>query len=187
MLLRKAHQYVKAQNDRVEIDQPQSIFLYNKGMGGVDRHDQNISSYMVGHCSKKWWWPVFRFCFGLSVNNAYQRCRQQKCSERERKLGLLGFRWSLVDTYYRCFRKSTSTNIFPLQESCQKSVMKFDITQPIIGWARESNGDALHVRNPLCTFVENAMLDSVQIFTGSFTSRSNLMDVLVLWFYTTKL
>ena len=35
MSLRKAHRYVKAQNGRAEIDQPQSIFLYNKGMGGV--------------------------------------------------------------------------------------------------------------------------------------------------------
>ena len=33
MPLRKAHRYVKAQNGRAEIDQPQSIFLYNKGMG----------------------------------------------------------------------------------------------------------------------------------------------------------
>ena len=32
MPLRKAHRYVKAQNGRAEIDQPQSIFLYNKGM-----------------------------------------------------------------------------------------------------------------------------------------------------------
>ena len=45
----------KAQNDSAEIDQPQSIFLYNKGMGGFDRLDQNISFYMIGHRSKKWW------------------------------------------------------------------------------------------------------------------------------------
>ena len=56
---KKAHRYVKAQNDRAEIDQPQIIFLYNKDKGGVDRLDQNISSYMIGHCSKKWWWLVW--------------------------------------------------------------------------------------------------------------------------------
>ena len=65
MPLRKAHRYVKAQNGRVEIDQPQSIFLYNKGMGGVDRLDQNISSYMISHHSKNWWGPVFLFCLYL--------------------------------------------------------------------------------------------------------------------------
>ena len=68
MPLRKAHRYVKAQNGRAETDQPQSIFLYNKGMRGVDRHDQNISSYMIGHRSKKWWWPVCRVFLDLSVN-----------------------------------------------------------------------------------------------------------------------
>ena len=91
MPLRKAHRYVKAQNGRAEIDQPQSIFLYNKGMGGVDHLDQNISSYMIGHHSKKWWWPVFGFCLDLSVNNAYQLYPQQKRSRGERKLDLLGF------------------------------------------------------------------------------------------------
>ena len=72
MPLRKAHRYVKAQNGRTKIDKPQSIFLYNKGMRTVDHPDQNISSYMKAHRSKKWWWPVFHFCLDLSVNNAYQ-------------------------------------------------------------------------------------------------------------------
>ena len=71
----------KAQNDRAETDQPvidyvisnfitdfrqlscrrgdicccwYKIFV-NKGMGGVDRLDQNISLYMISHRSKKWW------------------------------------------------------------------------------------------------------------------------------------
>ena len=65
MPLRKAYRYVKAQNGRAEIEQPQSIFLYNKGKVGVDCIDQNFSSYMIGHRSKKWWWPVFRFCLDL--------------------------------------------------------------------------------------------------------------------------
>ena len=69
ILLGKA--YRSAQNGRAEINQPQSIFLYNKGIGGVDRPDQNISSYMIGHRSKKWW-SVFRFCLDLSVSNACQ-------------------------------------------------------------------------------------------------------------------
>ena len=83
-------------------------------MGGVDHLDQNISSYMIAHRSKKWWWPVSHFCLDLSVNNANQLYRQRKHSERERKLELLGFRQSIFDTYYRCRRKSTITaNIFP--------------------------------------------------------------------------
>ena len=133
MPLRKAHCYVNAQNDRAEIDQAQSIFLYNKGMGGVDCLDQNSGSYMIGHRSKNWWWSVFRFCLDLSVNNSYQLYRQQKRSEGELKSDLPGFRRSIFDTYYRCLRRSTTTNIFPLQENCRKSVMKFDMTQSITG------------------------------------------------------
>ena len=65
MPLREAHVYVKAQKARAEIDLPQGIFLYNKGMRGADRLNQNISSYIIGHRSKKWWWPVFHFCLDL--------------------------------------------------------------------------------------------------------------------------
>ena len=64
--------------------------------------------------------------------------------------------------------------------------MKFDMAQSITGYARESNGDASHVRKPLCTFAKNAMLDSIKIVTSSLTARSNLIDILVLWFYTMK-
>ena len=135
MSFRKAHRYVKAQNGRAEIDQPQSIFLYNKGIGGADRLDKNISSYMMGQRSKKWWWPVFRFCLDLSVNNAYQLYRQQKRSEGERKLDLLGFRRSIVDTYYRCLRKSTTTNIFPPARKLSKvsDEVQYDVINDCIG------------------------------------------------------
>ena len=89
-------------------------------MGGVDRLDQKISSYMIGHHSRKWWWPVFRFCLDLSVSNAYQLYRQLKCSEGECKLDLLGFRRSIVDTYYRYLGKLTTTNIFPTVRKLSK-------------------------------------------------------------------
>ena len=75
---------------------------------------------LLGHRSKKWWWPVLRFCLDLSVNNAYQLYHQQKRSEGERKLDLLGFRRSIVDTYYRYLRKSTTTNIFPPSRKLSK-------------------------------------------------------------------
>ena len=121
MSFRKVHRYAKAQNGRAEIDQPQSIFLYNKGKGGVDRLNQNISSYMIGHRNKKWWWQVFCFCLDLSM--------QISCTVNfQSKLDLLGFRRSIVDTYYKCLRKSTTTNIFHLQENCRKSLMKCHMT-----------------------------------------------------------
>ena len=51
--MKRAHRYIKEKGGRVEIDQPNSISVYNKTMGGIDRMDQNIGAYMI---NKKWWW-----------------------------------------------------------------------------------------------------------------------------------
>ena len=136
--LRRAHRYVKAENGRTKIDKPQSIFLYNKGMRRVDHLDQNISSYMKAHRSKKWWWPVFHFCLDLSVNNVYQPYRQQKRSEGERKLDLLGLEQSIVDTYYRCLRKSRTANIFhPARKLSEVSEVRYDEINHWIGKGKQ--------------------------------------------------
>ena len=134
--LEKAH--CSAQNGRAEINQPQSFFLYDKGIGGVDRLDQNISSYVIGHRSKKWW-SVFRFCLDLSVTNTYQLYRQQKRSKGERKLDLLGFLQSIVDTYYRCLQKSTTTNIFlpPRKLSKVSDEVRYDAINHGIGKGKQ--------------------------------------------------
>ena len=70
-------------------------------MGGVDRLDQNLVAYMINHRSKKWWWPVFRFCIDVAVNNAFQLYRIQARSAHSSSFDLLGFRRSIVDTYYK--------------------------------------------------------------------------------------
>ena len=139
MPIKKNHCYVKAQNDRTEIYQPQSIFLYNKGMRGVDPLNQSTSSYTIGHRSKKWWWPVLRFCLDLSVNNAYELYRQQNRSEVERKLDLLGFQPSIVDAYYRCLRKLTTANIFPPAGKLSKvsDEVRYDAINHWIGKGRQ--------------------------------------------------
>ena len=70
--MKRAPRYIKDKGGRVEIDQPDFISVYNKTMGGVDRMDQNIGAYMINIRSKKWWWPLFRFCVDLAVNSAFQ-------------------------------------------------------------------------------------------------------------------
>ena len=91
------------------------------------------------HCSKNWSWPVFHFCLDLSVNNAYELYRQQKCSERECKLDLLGICRSIVDTYYRCLRKSTTTNIFPPARKLSKvnDEIRYDAINHWIGKGKQ--------------------------------------------------
>ena len=58
--------------------------------------------------------------------------------------------------------------------------MMFDMT---LG-RKEKQRDVPHVRKPLCIFAKYAMLDFIQIVTNSFTSRTNLIDILILSFYT---
>ena len=53
--MKRARRYIKDKGGRVEIDQPNSISVYNKTMGGVDRMDQNMGAYMINIRSKKWW------------------------------------------------------------------------------------------------------------------------------------
>ena len=80
-------------------------------MDKVDRLDQNVD--MIAHRSKKWWWPIFRFCVDLCANNAFQIYRHQKENPGQKPLDLLGFRRSIVDMYYRRYRKTTKTAMFP--------------------------------------------------------------------------
>ena len=63
----KAKRFSRADHQRIEIPQPQVVKVYNMGMGGVDRLDQNLAAFMINHQSKKWWWPVFHFCVDVAV------------------------------------------------------------------------------------------------------------------------
>ena len=65
--MKRARLYIKDQGGRVETDQQNAISFSNKTMYGVDRMDQNIGPYMIYIRSKKWWWPLFRFCVDLAV------------------------------------------------------------------------------------------------------------------------
>ena len=71
--------------------------------GGVDCMDENISLYVINLRTKKWWWPLFHFCIDVSINNAFQIYRERDLQLGEIKLDLLGFRRSIVETYFLLF------------------------------------------------------------------------------------
>ena len=80
-------------------------------MGGVDRMDQNIGAYVISIRNKKWWWPLFRFCVDLAVNNAFQLYRLQPLNQGQKRLDLLGFRREIVQVYFpKKHLKSQSRN-----------------------------------------------------------------------------
>ena len=81
-------------------------------MGGVDGIDQNLAVYTVNLRSKKWWWPHFRLVLDVSVYIAFQLYRMRETQAREKKLDPLGFRRSIVNGYYRLYRKDKPFKAF---------------------------------------------------------------------------
>ena len=122
--IRKANCYIKERGGRVEINQPNTIAVYNKKMGRVDRMDQNISAYMINICNKKWWWPLLRFCIDLAVNNAHQLYCLQPLQPGQRALDLLGFQREIVQVYCSKYQNvgKILPDIFPAPRNHQKVI-----------------------------------------------------------------
>lgn len=45
---------------------------YNKGMGGVDFHDNAVQNYRVNIRAKKWYWPLWLSVLNSSIVNAWK-------------------------------------------------------------------------------------------------------------------
>ena len=97
--IQKAKRFSSQQKQRIEVNQPKVVQIYNNGMGGVDRFDQNLACYMIQHRTKKWYWPVFRFCVDLAVQNAFQLYRLQERASGAPEHDLLSFRREIVQVY----------------------------------------------------------------------------------------
>jgi len=66
-----ASRWCRKTNSRINIEQPQIIKQYNKYMGGVDRCDQNISTYRISTRCKKWWWALFAWVPDMVLQNCW--------------------------------------------------------------------------------------------------------------------
>ena len=107
-----AQRFVRNERRRVGVPIPHCFQIYNHGMGGVDRFDQNVACYMINIRTKKWWWPMFRFLIDLSVQNAFQLYRLQDGVDC---LDLLGFRRSIVETYISKYSPQRPRNAYAKQ------------------------------------------------------------------------
>ena len=97
-------------------------------MGGVDRIDQNISTYMINLRSKKWWWPLFRFCVDVAVNNAFQLYRLRQPDASESKLDALEFRRAIVEACYLQYSTDMPQVLFPGSKSQPREHLRFSAT-----------------------------------------------------------
>ena len=70
-------QVLRKQKDgtSIAVKCPQSVVLYNKYMGGVDRSDQLRGYYHVRLKCRKYYKYIFWFMFDLAVTNAYILCK----------------------------------------------------------------------------------------------------------------
>ena len=59
----------RSERKQVTVPQPHVVKLYNKNMGGVDLFDKLRGHYRIRIRSRKWYWPLFRFCLNGSVIN----------------------------------------------------------------------------------------------------------------------
>ena len=97
---KKVKRNSQKEKKKIDVLQPNVVNVYNRFMVGVDRMDQNISTYMIHLRSKKCWWPLFRFCVDVAVNNAFQLYRLRQPDTGESKLDTLEFRRAIVEAYY---------------------------------------------------------------------------------------
>ena len=87
--MQKVKRYSQEAKKRIVITQPKVVHVYNRYTGGVHRLDQNLAAYMINLRSKKWWWPLFRFCIDVAINNAYQLYHIRQLNEGESRMDAL--------------------------------------------------------------------------------------------------
>ena len=97
-------------------------------MGGVDRMDQNISTYKINLRSKKWWRPLFCFCIDVAVNNAFQLYCLRKLDACESKLDAIEFRRAIVEAYYLEYSTDMPQMLFPGSKSQPREHVRFSAT-----------------------------------------------------------
>ena len=73
--LQTAKSWSRSETRQMTIPQPFMIYHYNQTTGDVDRADQNVGKYRnVIRCRKRWW-PIFVYCLGLTIQQAWHLYR----------------------------------------------------------------------------------------------------------------
>ena len=98
--------YSNVVKKRIAVKQPQCIHKYNTSMGGVDRADQNVSSYRIGIRSKKWWWALFAWVPDVIMQNCWLLYRKYK-SPSDPNHDLLSFRMEVAEIYFVLYARSS--------------------------------------------------------------------------------
>jgi DNA excision repair protein ERCC-6 len=109
----KVTRWLAKEKKKIQLNQPAMIASYNKGMGGVDRMDQNVGAYRISMRTKKWWWPFFAFAVDVSVQNGWLLYRMSP-AQQQRPMDLLSFKRQIVSVYIKRRVSATQTWGSPL-------------------------------------------------------------------------
>lgn len=108
---------------RVQVPCPQSVALYNKFMGGVDRNDQLRGFYNVRLKCRKFYKYVFWFFFDIAITNSYILFRQYNDVKETRIPDLKTFRVelarSLIADYCSRKKRGRPSLSTPVKRFCQ--------------------------------------------------------------------
>ena len=102
--LSSVERWDRSKKQRVSINCPAIVDLYNNSMGRVDAVDALISYYRIHIKSKKYYLQFFFHLVDLCVVNAwllYRRDYQSFDVPQNRQKGLLAFRVSIADALYK--------------------------------------------------------------------------------------
>lgn len=92
----KVKRCFKAERKKIEVSIPNAIKQYNQYMGGTDRMDQNVNTYIISIRGKKWWWSLFTWLLDVTIQNAWQLGRI-----KNPKLTQIDFRRNLAMAYVK--------------------------------------------------------------------------------------
>ncbi|CAG0903911.1 unnamed protein product [Cyprideis torosa] len=63
--------YSQKEKKHIKVPQPKLIQEYNRAMGGTDTMDQNVSSYRIGIRQRKYWWCIYNWILGATMQNSW--------------------------------------------------------------------------------------------------------------------
>ena len=114
-----------------DIIKPQCVLSYNKGMGGVDRSDQQASTYQCVRKCLKWYKKLFFYVLYMCIVNSYLL----HVELTRIRLTLLDFQLKLVATLFESsfFQLTTEEDVLKaliVQFTCLESIFLAIYPQP---------------------------------------------------------
>ena len=73
---KKTRRWNRIEKKHNEVDQLNSIYIYNQHMGGVDLLDQQIAAYRYRIRSKKLYWHIFAWSVNDQAVNGWILCKE---------------------------------------------------------------------------------------------------------------